>query len=60
MTKGKSYTCRSSSAGETTHDQTVAGWITENDGLRYPISHLKFSNDTGLHPTQNLLNSLNT
>jgi site-specific DNA-methyltransferase (adenine-specific) len=52
MMKGKPYSCRSSSAGETTHDQTVSGWITKNNGLRYPVSYLKFSSNTGLHPTQ--------
>lgn len=30
----------------------VGGWVTENDGSRFPTSILKFSNDTGLHPTQ--------
>lgn len=51
-TKGTPYSCRSSAAGETTQDQTVAGWVTENDGSRYPTSILKISNDIGLHPTQ--------
>ena len=51
-TEGTPYSCRSSSAGETTQDQTVAGWVTENDGSRYPTSILDFSNDVGLHPTQ--------
>jgi site-specific DNA-methyltransferase (adenine-specific) len=51
-TKGKPYSCRSSSAGETTQDQTVAGWVTENNGDRYPITIQEFSNETGLHPTQ--------
>jgi site-specific DNA-methyltransferase (adenine-specific) len=51
-TKGKPYSCRSSSAGETTQDQTVAGWITDNSGDRFPTSVLIFSNETGLHPTQ--------
>jgi site-specific DNA-methyltransferase (adenine-specific) len=30
----------------------VAGWVTENDGSRYPTSILNFNNETGLHPTQ--------
>ena len=50
--EGKPYTCRSSSAGETTQDQTVAGWVTVNKGGRYPTTVLKFKNDTGFHPTQ--------
>jgi DNA modification methylase len=51
-TVGKPYACRSSAAGETTQDQTVAGWITENAGDRHPTSVLRFKNETGLHPTQ--------
>ena len=51
-TEGTPYSCRRASAGETTQDQTVAGWVTENDGSRYPTSILDFSNDVGLHPTQ--------
>lgn len=49
---GKPYRCRRSAAGETTQDQTVAGWITENHGDRHPTTVLKVSNQTGLHPTQ--------
>lgn len=30
----------------------VAGWVTENDGSRYPTSILNYNNETGLHPTQ--------
>ena len=52
FSKGNPYSCRSSSAGETTRDQTVKGWITENKGRRHPTSKLKFSNETGLHGTQ--------
>jgi site-specific DNA-methyltransferase (adenine-specific) len=51
-TKGTHYSCRRASAGETTQDQAVAGWVTENDGSRYPTTILTFSNETGLHPTQ--------
>lgn len=51
-TEGIPYSCRSSAAGETTQDQTVAGWVTENNGSRYPTTVLNFSNDIGLHPTQ--------
>lgn len=52
MTKGKPYRCRSAAAGETTQDQSVAGWITINAGNRYPTTILDYSNDTSLHPTQ--------
>lgn len=51
-TKGKKYTCTRASAGETTQDQSVAGWVTKNDGSRFPLSYQKFSSETGLHPTQ--------
>jgi site-specific DNA-methyltransferase (adenine-specific) len=50
--KGKPYSCRRSAAGETTQDQTVAGWVTVNSGDRYPTSVLKIPNETGFHPTQ--------
>jgi hypothetical protein len=52
MSDGEPYACRSSSAGETTQDQSVAGWVTVSDGQRYPTTVLDFSNETGLHPTQ--------
>jgi site-specific DNA-methyltransferase (adenine-specific) len=51
-TEGIPYSCRRAAAGETTQDQTVAGWVTENNGSRYPTTVLNFSNDIGLHPTQ--------
>ena len=51
-TTGKPYTRQSSLAGETTQDQSVAGYVTVSDGSRFPTSILNFSNQTGLHPTQ--------
>ena len=51
-TSGKKYRCTRASAGETTQDQTVAGWVTENDGSRFPLSYQKVSSETGFHPTQ--------
>jgi site-specific DNA-methyltransferase (adenine-specific) len=51
-TQGKAYATIRKAAGETTRDQTVAGWKTINDGFRMPVSYQKFANDTGLHPTQ--------
>lgn len=51
-TKGKPYRCTRASAGETTFDQTVAGWVTENKGDRFPTTIIRFPNETGLHPTQ--------
>lgn len=52
MRRGKPYRCRSTAAGLTTQDQSVAGWWTVNDGDRYPLSIVEYPNDTGLHPTQ--------
>lgn len=49
---GKAYSCTRAAAGETTHDQSVAGWRTVNSGYRYPVSHLRYKSETGLHPTQ--------
>jgi hypothetical protein len=52
MDTGEPYACRRAAAGETTQDQSVAGWVTVSDGSRYPTTVLDFSNETGLHPTQ--------
>ena len=49
---GKPYACRRASAGISTFDQSVAGWVTNNIGDRYPVSYHYYPNDTGLHPTQ--------
>lgn len=54
-TKGKPYAARSSSGGGYLGDKQskkVAGWITDNDGSRYPTSIINVPNETGLHPTQ--------
>jgi len=51
-TQGKAYQTTRRAAGETTQDQSVAGWITKNKGDRFPLSYQKFANDTGHHPTQ--------
>ena len=50
--EGKPYACRRAAAGGTTFDQSVAGWITKNDGDRHPTTVQYFPNETGLHPTQ--------
>jgi site-specific DNA-methyltransferase (adenine-specific) len=52
MTDGKPYRATRSAAGETTQDQTVAGWQTINDGLRYPLSYQYIASQTSHHPTQ--------
>jgi DNA modification methylase len=51
-TAGRPYRCTSAAAGETTQDQTVAGWVTVNKGDRFPVSWQNFKSETGLHPTQ--------
>ena len=51
-TPGKPYRCTRAAAGETTQDQSVAGWVTENKGDRFPLSYQKFKSETGYHPTQ--------
>lgn len=53
--KGKKYTATRTSGGKTLGRETsnkVAGWKTENDGSRYPITVLEVPNITGDHPTQ--------
>lgn len=52
MTEGEPYQCTRGSAGEITFDQSVAGWLTKNNGTRYPITIQHFANETGYHPTQ--------
>lgn len=55
MTKGVKYSTTSSCGGGhlgEVQSKKVAGWVTKNDGQRYPISYQFFSNDVGLHPTQ--------
>lgn len=51
-TVGKPYKMRRATAGETTRDQSVAGWVTESDGMRFPTSVQYVASETGLHPTQ--------
>jgi len=52
FSEGEPYRCTRAAAGETTFDQSVAGWVTENDGRRYPTTVNYVPNETGLHPTQ--------
>lgn len=52
MAGGKPYRRTRAAAGKTTFDQSVAGWVTDNDGSRYPTTVQYFKNETGLHPTQ--------
>jgi site-specific DNA-methyltransferase (adenine-specific) len=40
MRPGKPYKVTQKSGGGTTKDKSIAGWVTENDGQRYPVSVL--------------------
>lgn len=54
-TKGKPYICKSSGGTKFLGEETskkIAGWVTKNNGDRYPISVIKIPSETGLHPTQ--------
>ena len=52
FTDGEPYERTRAAAGETTFDQTVAGWVTKSEGQRYPTTVQYVSSETGLHPTQ--------
>lgn len=52
MKTGKPYRATSGAAGGYVQDQTVAGYLTINNGDRYPTSVIDFDIETGLHPTQ--------
>ena len=52
-TKGKPYRATRGAAGDFIRDKTVGGYLTKNDGLRYPTTIQKFNKDNDLiHPTQ--------
>ena len=48
----KSYIATSGNVGDFIHDKTVGGYVTINDGLRYPLTVIDFNQETGLHGTQ--------
>lgn len=54
MRKGfKPYTCKQGSGSSNwNYNKDFGGYITKNDGERYPIDIIEFKKDTGLHPTQ--------
>lgn len=53
MVMGKPYRATSGAVGGHVRDKTVGGYVTENDGERYPRSVLKFdSAKNPVHPTQ--------
>lgn len=50
MTEGKPYTQKSGRASSNYNPQHSV--VTVNEGLRYPLTVQKFTNEKGLHPTQ--------
>lgn len=52
MRKGKPYRATSGAVGDFVRDKTVGGYLTLNDGSRYPLSVVDFDSETGLHGTQ--------
>lgn len=52
MREGKAYRATSGAVGGFVQDKSVGGYLTINDGSRYPLSVLDFNSNTGLHPTQ--------
>lgn len=56
-TAGKPYRATSGAVGGHVRDKTVGGYITDNDGSRYPRSVIRFpSAENPEHPTQKPLN----
>jgi site-specific DNA-methyltransferase (adenine-specific) len=51
-TNGKAYSATRGAAGGYVHDKSVAGWVTVNEGNRFPRSVQKFNSVSGLHQTQ--------
>jgi site-specific DNA-methyltransferase (adenine-specific) len=52
MRIGQPYRATRGAVGGFVRDKTVGGYLTINDGDRYPLSVVKFDSETGLHPTQ--------
>ncbi len=52
MRKGKPYRATSGAVGGFVRDKTVGGYVTVNDGSRFPLSVLDYDSETGLHSTQ--------
>lgn len=53
MMSGKPYRATRGAVGGVIRDKTVGGYVTENNGTRYPRTVLKFQNPIGtMHPTQ--------
>lgn len=53
-TVGKPYKCKQGSGSSNwNYDQTQGGYVTENNGERFPTNLIKFNRDRdGFHPTQ--------
>jgi DNA modification methylase len=49
---GKPYSTTRGAVGGFVRDKTVGGYLTVNDGSRFPTSVLQHNPDKGLHPTQ--------
>lgn len=52
MRYGVPYRATSGAVGGFVHDKTVGGYLTANDGERFPLSVTDFTWESGLHPTQ--------
>ena len=50
--KGDTYRATRGTVGGFIRDKTVGGYVTVNNGERFPKSVIKFDSSTGLHPTQ--------
>lgn len=50
FTKGKPYQCKSGKGSSNYREQISV--VTENNGIRYPLSVIEFRSDKGQHPTQ--------
>lgn len=49
----KPYTCKQGSGSSNwNYNENFGGYVTENNGERYPIDIIEFKKDSGLHPTQ--------
>lgn len=52
MIAGRPYRATRGAVGGHVRDKTVGGYITENDGWRYPKSVLHFDSINGVHPSE--------
>jgi site-specific DNA-methyltransferase (adenine-specific) len=52
MSNGKAYRATRGAVGGFVRDKTVGGYMTVNDGMRYPLTVIDATWEMGLHPTQ--------